>query len=157
MDSATHSVLSATGSFRIDYEVFINAPVEHTFRALIEDVASYWSHTWSENPHGIVLEPRVGGRFFEQFDEAGNGVLYGTVDMILPPYRLRYSGNVGMLKAVHFVFDIELQDQDGGTLLKETTLAAGDVSEKMIASMKRGSAEVYAVNLKGLLENGQSA
>jgi hypothetical protein len=157
MQEAARLALSEAGKFRIDYEVFIKAPVERTFKALIEDVASYWSHTWSENPHSIVLEPRIGGRFYEQFDESGSGVLYGTVEMILPPWRLRYSGNVGMLKAVHFIFDIELCAQDGGTLLKETTLAAGDVSEKMIANMLKGSEDVYGVNLKRLLEGGAPA
>lgn len=154
MQEAIRLALGEVGKFRIDYEVFIKAPVERTFKALIEDVAGYWSHTWSENPHSIVLEPRIGGRFYEQFDESGSGVLYGTVEMILPPYRLRYSGNVGMLKAVHFIFDIELQEMDGGTLLRETTLAFGDVNEKMTANMTKGSEEVYGVNLKQLLEQG---
>ena len=83
-------------------------------------------------------------------------MLYGTVEMILPPYRLRYSGNVGMLKAVHFIFDLELEEKDGGTLLREVTLAAGDVSQKMIANMLAGSAEVYEGKLKALLEGGQA-
>ena len=152
MEHDTHQLLSEVGKFRIDYEVFINAPVEHTFRALVEEPHLYWTHTWSENPHSIILEPRIGGRFFEQFDESGNGVLYGRVELIMPPYRLRYSGNVGMLKAVHFIFDLELSAQDGGTLLREVTLGAGDVSQKMIANMLAGSAEVYAGKLKPLLE-----
>lgn len=156
MTTDTHKVLSEVGKFRIDYEVFINAPVERTFRVLVEQPGAYWTHTWSENPHSIILEPKVGGRFFEQFDETGNGVLYGTVEMIMPPYRLRYSGNVGMLRAVHFIFDLELQERDGGTLLREVTLAAGDVSQKMIANMLAGSAEVYEGKLKPLAENGNT-
>lgn len=37
------------------------------------DVRPWWDHSFSEKPRALTIEARPGGRFFETFDEAGNG------------------------------------------------------------------------------------
>src|SRR5690606_363704 len=94
----------AGSAFEIDYQIWLNADPARVFRALTEEVHQWWPHTYSENPHRIVVEGFVGGRFWEQFDDSGRGVLYAHVEVWDPPTTLRFRGAVGMGRAVNVVF-----------------------------------------------------
>ena len=74
----------------IERTVTVKAPPERAFAAFTGDIARWWpkGHTIAAKPHvAIVLEPRVGGRWFER-DEDGSETNWGKVLAWSPPGRL---------------------------------------------------------------------
>ncbi len=76
------------------------------FDALLH-IGSWWPH----RVHGgasIVLEPRVGGRFFENCED-GNGVLLGHVARMIMPSDLAIEGSFGIDAPVTALWRIRLE------------------------------------------------
>ena len=76
------------------------------FDALLH-IGSWWPH----RVHGgasIVLEPRVGGRFFENCDD-GNGVLLGHVARMIMPNDFAIEGSFGLDAPVTALWRVRLE------------------------------------------------
>jgi hypothetical protein len=76
------------------------------FDALLH-IGSWWPH----RVHGgasIVLEPRVGGRFFENCDD-GNGVLLGQVARMIMPSDFAIEGSFGIDAPVTALWRVRLE------------------------------------------------
>lgn len=114
------------GSFTIEQEVLINAPREKVFDALC-DVSGWWRHTFKEGPAEMVFEPVVGGRFMQTWGD-DEGALFGTVVHINRPEMIRMSGQLGTNLPASNLYQYELEEKDGGTLLKLTHRVAGMIN-----------------------------
>ncbi|MEM7119532.1 MAG: metalloregulator ArsR/SmtB family transcription factor [Chloroflexota bacterium] len=66
----------------------LEATPDQVFSALMVDIAAWWPQRSLANSQ-IVLEPFVNGRFYEAFNVAGQGVLYGNVTSIKQDEELR--------------------------------------------------------------------
>lgn len=141
-------------SMNIEQEVTIAASPERVFEALTRDVGAWWSHSFAESPRGIHLEPRVGGRFYEEFDGDGNGALYATVTYVEQGKSLRMSGPMGMAGAVLGAISYELEARDGGTLLKLSHRATGDLPDGALERYAGGWQEMLNDRLKRYIEAG---
>jgi aryl-alcohol dehydrogenase-like predicted oxidoreductase len=56
------------------------------FTALTEEIGQRWTHSFKEK-HRVILESKVGGRFYEQWDGQA-GALYAVVTYLDPPVKL---------------------------------------------------------------------
>jgi uncharacterized protein YndB with AHSA1/START domain len=68
----------------------VNVPIEYAFRELAQNMGTWWpaNHHIGKTPFAeIVVEPRVGGRWFER-DGAGAECQWGSVLVWEPPTRL---------------------------------------------------------------------
>ncbi len=77
--------------------VRVQVPVERAFSLFVERMETWWpaSHQIGETPFQlIVVEPRVGGRWYER-DAAGNQRDWGTVLRWEPPQRVTLSWHMG--------------------------------------------------------------
>ncbi|MCC7477269.1 SRPBCC domain-containing protein [bacterium] len=131
------------GGFELDYSLRLAAPRERVFAAMTDEVHHWWPHTVREQPHRIVLESQIGGRFMELFDEQGRGVLYGLVEIFDPPAMLRIRGSVGMGRAVNLQWTVTLSDEGGSTLLREQCRVSGDISDTLREGMRKGTETEY--------------
>jgi DNA-binding transcriptional ArsR family regulator len=123
----------------IEAEVTIDAGVAAVWRALTDDVGRWWTHTFTDKPHAVVLEPTIGGRFYEQFDESGAGALYATVTYIEPGKVLRTSGPMGMPGARQYVKTYRLEAVGASsTAVRTTASVLGDVDAEMLANYREG-------------------
>jgi uncharacterized protein YndB with AHSA1/START domain len=77
----------------------------------------------------VHFEPVVGGRFWEEWSDDG-GALYATVSNIRRPSKIEYIGPMGMSGPVTSVIAFELEERDGGTLVRKTHRAFGDIDEE---------------------------
>jgi uncharacterized protein YndB with AHSA1/START domain len=83
------------------------------------------AHSYSGKPGVLQLEPKAGGRLFEEFD--GKSVLHATVVHVRPPELLRLDGGFGPLQLlpVNAVLDIALKPEGAGTRLSLTYRVGG--------------------------------
>ena len=97
-----------TTTLDVEQEVVVAAPREKVFDALCR-MGEWWPHAFREGS-AVHLEPRVGGRFWEDWGD-GDGALYATVTGIRRPEQLTCSGPMGMRTPVTGVFSMELEER----------------------------------------------
>jgi DNA-binding transcriptional ArsR family regulator/uncharacterized protein YndB with AHSA1/START domain len=134
VDDITRTPVAA----EIAAEVTIDAGPEAVWTALTDDIGQWWSHSFTDKPYAIVLEPVIGGRFYEQFDEAGAGALYATVTYIEPYRVLRTSGPMGMPGARQYVKTYRLEAAGDRTVVRTTASALGDIDADMLGRYEEG-------------------
>lgn len=149
------SALDTEGGFALDYSLRLEATPERVFTALTAEAGRWWPHTYKQEPQAVVLEAWLGGRFMEQWDAEGSGVVYGHVEVYDPPRTLRIRGSVGMNLAVNVMWTVTLEAAaDGGTLLREQARISGETSARLREGMRKGTEDEYGVHLRNWLEQG---
>ncbi|HET6781859.1 MAG TPA: SRPBCC domain-containing protein [bacterium] len=140
----------------IETEVKIEAAPERVFDALVTDISSWWgpAHTFSQEARDVVLEPRLGGRFYEDWGE-GEGVLYATVTRIKRPVELGFTGPLGMRGAVVGRVMITLERQGTTTVVRLSHRVVGDVTEENRQSYSGGWQKLLGQGLKPYVERGE--
>jgi uncharacterized protein YndB with AHSA1/START domain len=126
-------------AFEVHAEVEIAAPPEVVWRALMEDVGSWWPHSFSNDPR-ISMEPWIGGRFMEEWD--GGGALYALVTHIVDGKRLTISGAMGMQGARQYVKTYELEAAGDRTIVRTTASTLGDIPDEMREGYRAGGIEL---------------
>jgi uncharacterized protein YndB with AHSA1/START domain len=77
--------------------VRVKTSIERAFLVFVEQMESWWPkshHIGTQEWELIVIEPRVGGRWYEQ-DATGRQCDWGTVLQWDPPHRARFRWHVG--------------------------------------------------------------
>ncbi|MDE3187632.1 MAG: SRPBCC domain-containing protein [Acidobacteriota bacterium] len=123
---------TATGTeeltLTIAQEIHVNAPLETTFAALLEQLT-----TASEHPDGtpmpMKLEPRPGGRWYRDIG-GDNGHYWGTVQAIKRPTLLEMYGPLFMSYPVINNVQYRLSEVPGGTLITFRHSAFGLIQEE---------------------------
>jgi hypothetical protein len=116
--------------------VLPGTPVE-IFDAFTGDVSGWWDHTFSGAPASLVIEPHVGGGFWERFDDAGNGVQHADVIAADRGKLLRLRGPFGFAgDALDLVHTFRFADAgEGRTRLSLTLNAAGQIDDDGVAAL----------------------
>ena len=99
----------------VTQEIHVNAPLETTFAALLEQIGPE-----NESPQGkmpMTIEPRPGGRWFRDLGD-GNGHLWGHVQAIKRPTLFEITGPLFMSYGVVSNLQYRLSEENGGTLIK---------------------------------------
>lgn len=122
----------------IEAEVVIDADVTRVWTALTDGIGQWWDHSFTDKPYAIVLEPVIGGRFYEQFDESGAGALYATVTYVEPYRVLRTSGSMGMPGARQYVKTYRLEASGDQTIVRTTASALGDIGPDLLTGYRDG-------------------
>ncbi len=139
--------------FKIEQEITIGADTKTVFDHLTNDVSQWWDHSFSESPKSITLEPKVGGKFWEDFGD-GNGALYCTIMQIEQNRKIVMQGPMGMPGAVLGSITFELSGEDNQTTLRLSHRAFGDVTDEHKQKYSKGWVALLEGRLKTLVENG---
>ena len=118
-----------------------DAPPERVWQAITR-IGGWWPHRFRPGS-GVVLEPYVGGRFYEDWGD-GSGALYGTVGCWDAGSRVVVSGPMGMAGPVVGVWSFELSLDGARTLLRCTHRAFGDIDDETAQGYRSGWGEVLA-------------
>ncbi|HEV2891449.1 MAG TPA: metalloregulator ArsR/SmtB family transcription factor [Frankiaceae bacterium] len=127
------------GTLDVANEVTIDAPPERVYDALLR-IGEWWPHRFRAGAD-VVLEPFVGGRFYEAWGD-DTGALYGTVVRLERPSRLDVSGPMGMPGPVSAVWSMTLSPSGSSTVLALVHRAFGDIDEETRAGYTAGWTEV---------------
>ena len=127
----------ATDEFRtvrIETEMRFRAPAQRVFEALTTRTGWFPATYGEERVREIVLEPRVGGAYYEDWGE-GRGHLYGHITEYDPPAALAYRGRLEM----GTILDTEyaLEEEGAETLLKVSKVAVGPITEEQARGIHR--------------------
>ena len=132
--------MTTTLALEVEQEVLVAAPREKVFDA-VSRMGEWWPHSFREGS-AVQLEPRLGGRFWEDWG-GGDGALYATVTQIQRPERLTCTGPMGMGGPVTGVFSMELDERPDGTLVRLSHHAVGPIDDETRAGYESGWAGVF--------------
>ena len=123
--------------------VVVNAPIDHVFAVFTEGQNTWWPrdhHIGGTKSFTAVMEPRVGGRWFERGDD-GSECNWGRVLAWDPPRRVvvswdigadwKYDANLGTEVEVQFI--AESEDRTRVQLEHRKLHRYGDKAEMMRA------------------------
>ncbi len=129
-------------TLNITQEIHVNAPLETTFTALVEQLT-----TASEHPDGtpmpMKLEPWPGGRWFRDLG-GNNGHFWGHVQAIKQPTLLEINGPLFMSYPVASNVQYRLSEEPGGTLIKFRHTALGLIQEDHRQGVTKGWGYIHA-------------
>ena len=128
-------------------EVTVSAPPDRAFELFVGSIGRWWprGRTISGKPHAdIVIERRVGGRWFERDDDGGE-CDWGEVGAIEPPRRLeliwRLNREFKFDPAFATTVELIFEPRDAGTrvTLEHRDLRAfGAEAERLAGRLKDG-------------------
>lgn len=111
----------------ITQEIHVNAPLDVTFEALLEQIGP-GNDTPEGNPMPMKIEPWPGGRWFRDLGD-GNGHFWAHVQAIKRPALLEFAGPLFMSYPVSSNVQYRLSEHNGGTLIKFHHQAFGFIQE----------------------------
>jgi hypothetical protein len=103
-------------SLLIEQEIHVNASLEVTFEALLEQLGP-GNETPDGTPMTLKIEPWPGGRWFRDLGN-GNGHFWASVQAIKRPTLLEFSGPLMMSHPVVNNVQYRLSQSGDGTLIK---------------------------------------
>ena len=115
-------------TLRVTQEIHVNAPLEATFDALLEELGSA-NQLPDGTPMPMKLEAWPGGRWFRDLGD-NNGHFWATVQAIKRPTLLEFSGPLFMSHPVSNNVQYRLSQVEGGTLIKFCHAGFGLVQEE---------------------------
>ena len=124
----------------IDTQTKVNASVERTFAALLEQLGPGADRPGGE-PMPMTLEPWPGGRWFRDLGDS-NGHFWGTVQAIKRPTLLEICGPLFLSQAVISNVQYRLSDVAGGTLLVFHHFALGAIPDDLRERIGTGWAHI---------------
>lgn len=154
MPTATEAPSPLLRRIQIEQEIVIAAPPLRVFAALTDEVGRWWDHAFAPTPRAIRLEPVVGGRFYQEWDDTA-GTLYATVTRVRPGAELTMVGPMGMRGPVQGVIEFAFEPHDGGTLLKLSHRALGELDDETERTYGEGWTRLLHRRLKPFVETGR--
>lgn len=129
----------------VELEIPIDAPRERVWNALVDEIDGWWRKDFVDRAtRAFILEPRPGGRVYEDWGE-GRGRLWYTVASIEPPSRLLLSGQFfpvycgGSLGTSYLTLALEEAKGGGGrTLLKLSDSVIGRLAGDFASELTQG-------------------
>lgn len=120
---------------RLESELRFRATAERVFRALTQEVRAWFPHTYGgDRVRDVVVEPRVGGRHYEDWGD-GHGHLYGHVTVYDPPRRLGLRGRIMAGTLLDTLYELD-DAEDGTVALRMSKVAVGPMTEEEAASVR---------------------
>ncbi|WP_404324016.1 helix-turn-helix domain-containing protein [Cytobacillus firmus] len=140
--------------FRIEQEIFLDAPREEVFRALTEKVEDWWEFRIA--PKGVTshftFKAVIGGQFIENWGEK-EGAVWGNVYYVNAPEEIRLHGHLGMQGAVNSAYTYRLLEKEGGTLLQLSHTASGVIQDQWEEEHSKGWEYLLGTLLKNYVED----
>jgi uncharacterized protein YndB with AHSA1/START domain len=141
---------------RLNLEIHIEARPEVVWKALTDDISRWWPAEFyaggAPGARRFVLEPRPGGRMFEEWKEGG--LLWGNVIGVEPGRTLQVAGIAfpGWGGPNLWLGSWELQEESGSTRLRFEESAIGRTSEEGVADKDRGWRFLFDGALRAYVE-----
>lgn len=142
--------------FAFEHQVMVPGKPEAIYDAFTGDVSGWWDHTFSESPKALVIEPRVGGGFYERFDGRDNGVKHADVTWAQRGKRLRLVGPLGFAgTAVQLVSTLDFEAAGDSTRIKLACQGSGNLQPGWAESCETVWHHFLVERFKPYIESGK--
>jgi len=101
----------------IEASIWIDALPQRVWDCAVEDLNGWWPHCYKPGST-VHLEPRAGGRIWEQFDESGQGGVYGHVVYLEEPVVMKADGQWAMPGCAVSGGTWRFEESEGGTVFR---------------------------------------
>ncbi len=134
-------------TLNITQEIHVNAPIEKTFAALLDQMGPY-NEADAGKPMPMKIEPWPGGRWYRDLG-GDNGHFWGHVQAIKRPTLLEITGP--LFASYPFLSNLQyrLTEADGGTLIKFRHMALGFIQDDHRSGVVQGWASLLERVRKG--------
>jgi DNA-binding transcriptional ArsR family regulator/uncharacterized protein YndB with AHSA1/START domain len=153
---ATPATADAFRTVRIETELRFKATPERVYEVLVERSSEWFPATYGEERvKAIVLEPRVGGAYYEDWGE-GRGHLYGNVTRYDPPFQLHFRGQLDLGTILDTEYTLELAADE--TILRVSKVAVGPINDEEAEGIsKYGDIGRFEEALRRVIEGSAAA
>ncbi|HEX4488796.1 MAG TPA: SRPBCC domain-containing protein [Terriglobales bacterium] len=127
-------------SLIVTKEIHVNAPLETTFEALLEQLGPESEDSRGKMP--MTLEAWPGGRWFRDLSD-NNGHFWGNVQAIKRPTLLEITGPLFMSYGVVSNVQYRLSQVEGGTLIKFHHKAFGLIQDEHRQGVQQGWGRIH--------------
>ena len=138
----------------IEMEIPIKASRTTVWRALIDDIAAWWpKQAFMTKAKKFTLEPKVGGRVFEDKGD-GTGGIWWHVHAIETNEYLVLTGHIwpGMGGPATTIAKLSLEDRGNQTILRIHDCLFGRLTDERVAKVKEGWMHLFGQGLKPYAE-----
>ena len=122
-------------TLNITQEIHVNASLQTTFEALLEQIGPENESEQGKMP--MKIEPWPGGRWYRDLGD-NNGHFWANVQAIKRPSLLEFAGPLFAYFPMVSNVQYRLTEVDGGTLIAFRHTALGFVSDEHKAGMNKG-------------------
>ncbi|HEX8280635.1 MAG TPA: hypothetical protein VF551_04610 [Chthoniobacterales bacterium] len=143
----------SAGVIEAKLELIVNARQQRVWDALVSETTHWWPKTFysSERTKKFLIEPRLGGRVFEDHGK-GEGFVWYTVTGVESPSTLQLVGHMGppfggpLASVLRLTLTPEGANQ---TRLEVSDACFGDISD---CDTESGWREIFDVNFRPYVE-----
>jgi hypothetical protein len=128
-------------TFTINQEIHVQAPLDVTFAALLEQLGP-GNETTDGKSLSMKIEPWPGGRWYRDLGD-GNGHFWANVQAIKRPTLLEFAGPLFASFPLINNVQYRLSEVDGGTLIVFRHTALGLLTDDHKAEMPKGWASMH--------------
>ena len=152
-DDAMTTTAPASPFVRVELEIWIDAPRDRVWKALTEETTFWWPRSFYTGPaKGFHIEPRLGGRVFEDWGNDAGAVWY-TVFALNPRTSIDLQGAMAVPYGPAFtLLHIGLEDDAAGTVLTLSDSTLGEPTTEGDSTKKEGWLQVFRDGLKAYVE-----
>ena len=135
-----------------EVEIWIDAPPDVVWQKAVHEVNHWWKTNLHEKTQGVFIEAEVNGRYWERFDDTGNGVLLGIVTYLDAPHTIHFSASSGMAGIALGTNTWRFMDVDGGTLMQFCFQIMTDFPERCLSPKFNDKTMQLLKSLKAYVE-----
>jgi uncharacterized protein YndB with AHSA1/START domain/DNA-binding transcriptional ArsR family regulator len=141
---------------QLELEVSIQAPPQRVWRALVEQTTHWWRKDFyvGKTPKAFIIEPRPGGRMYEDWGDGG-GLVWMNVIEVDAPRVIQFAGHLtasfGGPANTYLRLTLEPRGESA-TLLRISETAYGRVDDKLKKQLHEGWTLLFEQGLKPYVE-----
>ena len=143
------------GVVQIELEIPIKAKPARVWKALVEETTAWWRKDFCTSPaaKGFIIEPRLGGRVFEDWGD-GAGQVWYTVIGIDPPNSLMLQGLLSPAFGGPAITLLHLEVKVSGkyAVLRLSDTIFGKVGDDKLAQTRDGWMMLFDGGLRAFVE-----
>lgn len=143
------------GAAQVDLEITIKAKPQRVWQALVEETSRWWLKDFYSRPEakGFVIEPRLGGRAYEDCGENGGQIWYTVVGMELHK-SLSLLGHLtpAFGGPAMTMLQLRLSAKGKGTTLQLSDAIMGKVGEGKLQQTRDGWRMLFEDGLRAYVE-----
>lgn len=100
--------------FAYEVSIFLPVPAPRAFSAFVNDLDRWWTFRLRDRTR-CIIEPHVGGRWMQEWDNGG--ALFGNFTVFDPPKMLVITGPLAMTQPAYNRVEFRFEPVEGGTKL----------------------------------------